>query len=189
MSEASYSLRSGNMSRIGKQIITIPSGVEAKIEGSLIKVKGPKGELARTIDPRLTVTITGSEMTVAKGKDDQTLSPLWGTYAAHISNMVEGVSKGFTKKLQIEGIGYKAEVKGSDIVMGLGFSHPVVIRIPTGLKVAVDKGIIAVEGIDKEAVGSFAAILREKKKPEPYKGKGIRYEGERVIMKQGKKTA
>lgn len=177
------------MSRIGKQTITIPSGVEVTLGGDVLKVKGSKGELTRTIDRRLTVNIAGTEITVAKKKDDAILSPIWGTYAAHVANMVEGVSKGFVKKLQIEGIGYKAEVKGSDIVMGLGFSHPVIVKIPTSLKVAVDKGVITVEGIDKEVVGSFAAVLREKKKPEPYKGKGIRYEGERVIMKQGKKTA
>jgi large subunit ribosomal protein L6 len=99
------------------------------------------------------------------------------------------VTKGFTKKLQIEGIGYKGEVKGSDMVMGLGFSHPVVVKIPQGLKAAIDKGVITIEGINKEAVGAFAAGIRDLKKPEPYKGKGIRYEGEHIIMKQGKKTA
>lgn len=177
------------MSRIGKKIITIPTGVEVTQDGLVVKVKGPKGELSRSIDRRLTVSIENSEVTVGKKKDDPTLSPLWGTYAAHISNMIEGVTKGFAKKLQIEGIGFKGEVKGTDIVMGLGFSHPVVMKIPSNLKVAIDKGIITVEGIDKEAVGAFAAAIRDQKRPEPYKGKGIRYEGEHIIMKQGKKTA
>ncbi len=177
------------MSRIGKKIITIPAGVEVTQAGETLKVKGPKGELSRVIDRRLTISVAGSEITVGKKKDDSTLSPIWGTYGAHVSNMVEGVTKGFAKKLQIEGIGFKGEVRGSDVVMSLGFSHPVVVKIPQGLKVAIDKGIITVEGIDKEAVGAFAANIRDYKKPEPYKGKGIRYEGEHIIMKQGKKTA
>lgn len=176
------------MSRIGKQIINIPQGTEATLTGDIFKVKSAKGELTLAIDPRLALNINGSEITLSRKQDNDSLSPIWGTYAAHVSNMVEGVSKGFVKKLQIEGIGYKAEVKGSDIVMGLGFSHPVTVQIPQGLKVAVEKGIITVEGIDKGAVGGFAAKLREKKRPEPYKGKGIRYEGEHITMKQGKKT-
>ena len=167
----------------------IPQGVEATLSNDTLKVKGPKGELSRAIDARLTVSINGSEITIAKKTDNPMLNPLWGTYAAHVSNLIDGVTKGFTKKLQIEGIGYKGEVKGTDVVMGLGFSHPVTVKIPQGLKVAIEKGIITIDGIDKEAVGAFAAKLRDFKKPEPYKGKGIRYEGERIIMKQGKKTA
>ncbi len=177
------------MSRIGKQIITIPAGVTAELSGATLKVKGPKGELTRTIDRRLSINISATEITVAKKKDDTSPSPIWGTFAAHIANMVEGVTKGFTKKLQIEGIGYKGEVRGTEMVMGLGFSHPVVVKIPDKIKATIDKGVITIEGHDKEAVGAFAAGIRDLKKPEPYKGKGIRYEGEHIIMKQGKKTA
>ncbi len=177
------------MSRIGKQAIKVPAGVEVTFANGMLKVKGPKGELTRKIDERLAVVIEADTVTVTKKKDESSLSPLWGTFGAHISNMVEGVTNGFTKKLQIEGIGFKAELKGSEIVMGLGFSHPVIVPVPANLKVVVDKGIITVEGIDKEAVGAFAAHIRDLKRPEPYKGKGIRYVGEHVIMKQGKKTA
>jgi len=177
------------MSRLGKKSITIPSGVTATLSGTNLSIKGPKGELTRSIDPRLTVTVTASDITLDKKKDNVALNPLWGTYASHVSNMVDGVTKGFSKKLQIEGIGYKAEMKGTEIVMGLGFSHPVIVKVPANIKVAIDKGVITVDGIDKEAVGAFAAGIRDQKRPEPYKGKGIRYEGEHIIMKQGKKTA
>ncbi len=177
------------MSRVGKKLITIESGVTATLAGNLITIKGPKGELTRSIDPRLSVKIEGETIQVEIKKTRDNLSALWGTYASHIGNMIEGVTKGFSKKLQIEGIGYKAELKGTEIVFGLGFSHPVIVKVPAGITALVEKNIITISGIDKEVVGAFAAGIRDLKKPEPYKGKGIRYEGEYVAMKQGKKSA
>ncbi|MES2059750.1 MAG: 50S ribosomal protein L6 [Patescibacteria group bacterium] len=176
------------MSRIGKKQIEIPSGVELTIDGSIVRVKGAKGELFRDVDKRLVVTKEGSAVTVSEKKAGGSISAIWGTYASHIINMIEGVSKGFTKKLEIQGIGFKAEVKGDSIVFNLGFSHQITMKIPKGLAATIEKGIITIDGIDKEVVGAFAANVRDLKKPEPYKGKGIRYVGEHVAMKQGKKT-
>lgn len=177
------------MSRVGKKIITIEPSVTAALSQGVLSIKGPKGELTRSIDKRLKVLIEEKTIKLETEKTKENLSPIWGTYASHISNMIEGVTKGFTKKLQIEGIGFKAELKGSEIVLNLGFSHPVVVKIPQGLTVIIEKNIIAISGIDKELVGLFAANIRSLKKPEPYKGKGIRYEGEYVAQKQGKKSA
>ncbi len=176
------------MSRIGKKLIEIPTGVDITIDGHVVSVKGSKGQLARTVDKRLVVTKDGSQVTVAEKATGGSISAIWGTYASHIINMIEGVSKGFVKKLEIQGIGFKAEVKGDTVVFNLGFSHQITMKIPKGLTAVVEKGIITIEGIDKEAVGAFAANIRDLKKPEPYKGKGIRYVGELVQMKQGKKT-
>lgn len=194
MSAARLCLKSGNfynfntMSRIGKKQIEITSGVDLTIDGSVVKVKGPKGELSREIDARLVVSKEGNMITVSQKNTAKSISALWGTYASHIINMIEGVSKGFVKKLEIQGIGFKAEVKGDSIVFNLGFSHQITMKIPKGLTAVVDKSIITIEGIDKESVGAFAANVRDLKKPEPYKGKGIRYVGEHVAIKQGKKT-
>lgn len=192
LEERSY-LKSGNqytnMSRLGKKVITIPSGVEVILKDNSIVVKGPKGELTRPLDNKLSVTIEAGSLKVEVKPTKENLSALWGAYASHIMNMIEGVTKGFAKKLQIEGIGYKAELKGTEIVFGLGFSHPVIVKVPAGLTALVEKNIITISGIDKEKVGAFAAGIRDLKKPEPYKGKGIRYEGEYVPQKQGKKSA
>lgn len=177
------------MSRLGKKEIVIPAGVEVSLKDGSIVVKGSKGELTRKMDNKLSVTIEAGTLKVEVKKTKENLSALWGAYASHIMNMIEGVTKGFSKKLQIEGIGYKAELKGADIVFGLGFSHPVIVKVPEGLTALVEKNIITISGIDKERVGAFAAGIRDLKKPEPYKGKGIRYEGEFVPQKQGKKSA
>jgi large subunit ribosomal protein L6 len=177
------------MSRVGKKIITIEPGVTASFSEGVFSVKGPKGELSRAIDKRLSVVLDGNTIQVSVNKTKENLSSLWGTYASHITNMLTGVTKGFSKKLQIEGIGYKVELKGSELVFSLGFSHPVVIKIPSNITALVEKNIITISGIDKETVGAFAANIRDQKKPEPYKGKGIRYEGEFVPQKQGKKSA
>jgi large subunit ribosomal protein L6 len=177
------------MSRLGKKEITIEPNVTASLAGELLTIKGPKGELTRSIDKKLSVKIEGNTIQVEVKKTKENLSALWGSYASHIMNMIEGVTKGFSKKLQIEGIGYKAELKGTDIIFGLGFSHPVIVKVPEGLTALVEKNIITISGIDKEKVGAYAAGIRDLKKPEPYKGKGIRYEGEYVPMKQGKKSA
>ena len=177
------------MSRLGKKEIVIPSGVEVSLKDGSIIVKGPKGELVRKMDNKLSVAIGAGSLKVEVKKTKENLSALWGAYASHVMNMIEGVTKGFSKKLQIEGIGYKGELKGTELVFGLGFSHPVIVKVPTDLTALVEKNIITISGIDKEKVGAFAAGIRDLKKPEPYKGKGIRYEGEYVAQKQGKKSA
>ncbi len=176
------------MSRIGKKIIAIPEKTEVTVAGSAVKVKGPNGELSREFPDIITITKEGSTITMLPRRETKDSNVLWGTVSSHISNMIEGVNKPFQKKLIVEGIGYKADIKGEDLTMALGFSHPVKIKIPKTLKVTIEKGIISVVGIDKEEVGQFAAFVRAKKKPEPYKGKGIRYEGEVIRRKQGKKT-
>jgi large subunit ribosomal protein L6 len=176
------------MSRIGKKVIQIPEKTEVKVAGDAVMVKGPLGELSRSFGNGIALTIADGAVTLAPTKDN-TNTALWGTYASHIMNMIAGVNKAYEKKLVIEGIGYKADVKGTDIVLGLGFSHPVKVAIPAGLKVTTDKNNITVSGIDKEQVGQFVARLRALKKPEPYKGKGIRYSDEVVRRKQGKKAA
>lgn len=183
------------MSRIGKKIIIIPANTEIKILGDSILVKGPLGELTRVLHPIIEVKIKDNEITVHPKKITLESRALWGAYASHITNMISGVNKLFEKKLILEGIGFKSEVKGnpakdgaSKIVLALGFSHPVEVSIPTGLKVIAEKNIITISGSDKEQVGQFAAGLRALKKPEPYKGKGMRYSDETIRRKQGKKS-
>ncbi len=176
------------MSRVGKQIIMVPEKTELTLTGDLVSVKGPLGELSRALDSRIKVEVNGNEVKVlpaVAGKEGDVLS---GTYVAHIKNMVEGVNKPFVKKLIIEGIGYKADAQGDTITFGLGFSHPIKVKIPTGLKVTTEKGVITISGSNVEQVGQFAADLRDLKRPEPYKGKGIRYEGEVIHRKEGKKN-
>lgn len=178
------------MSRLGKKLIAIPSGVTVEVAGLVCTVKGPLGELSRDFSfPNLSISKQPEGITTAITAEDKATKAMWGTVAAHIKNMITGVVKAYEKKLLIEGVGYKWDVKGTDIVLSLGFSHPVKIAIPNGLKVVVDnKGVMAISGIDKELVGEFAARVRALRKPEPYKGKGIRYETEVIRRKQGKKT-
>jgi large subunit ribosomal protein L6 len=175
------------MSRLGKQPVTVPGDVEVTFVGGVLKVKGPKGELVRTITGDISVTIEEKVVTFAKTKDNKASRAMWGTCAAHLLNMIEGVTKGFTKILEIEGVGYKAEAQGNKIKLMVGFSHPVELFAPEGVQILVEKGVVTITGIDKEVVGQFAADIRATKKPEPYKGKGIRYRGEYIIRKQGKK--
>lgn len=178
------------MSRIGKKIITIPAKTEVKVAGETVTVKGPLGELSRTFQPGIKIEVADGKvsfMPVAKNPN-VTVNSLWGTVASHVNNMIIGVNKAYEKKLIVEGIGFKADIVGTNIVFKLGFSHPVPIAIPKNLKVASEKNIITVSGIDKEFVGKYVAELRALKKPEPYKGKGIRYEKEVIKRKEGKKT-
>lgn len=177
------------MSRIGKRIITLPEKTELKVSDGSVAVKGPLGELTRPLHPVIEVKVEGNEVSLAPKKLTLESRALWGTYASHISNMVKGVNQPFEKKLILEGIGYKSEVKGDKMQFALGFSHPVVVNIPAGLKVSAEKNNITVSGSDKELVGQFAASIRALKKPEPYKGKGMRYSDEVVKRKQGKKSA
>ncbi len=177
------------MSRIGKKIIAIPTGTEVTLVNGLLTVKGPQGTLSKPFKSDIEVTIAEGNVTLVPKKSTLENRALWGTYASHVMNMIAGVTTPFVKKLILEGIGYKSEVKGTNLVLALGFSHPVNIAIPAILKVTAEKNIITVSGIDKEVVGEFAANLRSLKKPEPYKGKGMRYDGEVIKRKQGKKTA
>ncbi len=178
------------MSRIGKQTVIVPTGTEVKLSGTTLSVKGPKGSLTRDFNGPITININGNEITFTPNKTgDREINSLWGTYASHVKNMVVGVNEGYTKKLILEGVGFKSEVAGKDLNLALGFSHPVKIKIPEGLTVTAEKNNITVVGIDKELVGSFTASLRAMKKPEPYKGKGFRYSDEVIRRKQGKKAA
>jgi large subunit ribosomal protein L6 len=177
------------MSRIGKQLISIPEGVTATLDKNALTVKGPLGTLTRQFNPTIELVITGSEITLRPKMLNVDTRALWGTYGAHLRNMLEGVKTGFTRKLLIEGIGYKANLVGEKLVFNLGLSHQVEMPIPAGLKVLVDKNVtITISGADKELVGQFAATIHLLKPPEPYKGKGIRYEGEVVRRKEGKKA-
>lgn len=177
------------MSRIGKKIIQIPAKTEVTLSEGLITVKGPLGTLTREFKKDIEIVINGAEITLTPKKETLESRALWGTYSSHIQNMINGVNTLFTKKLILEGIGYKSEVKGTNLQMALGFSHPVIVAIPADLKVTAEKNVITVSGMNKEIVGSFTASIRDLKKPEPYKGKGMRYEGEVIKRKQGKKTA
>ncbi len=176
------------MSRTGKKLITVPAGTEFSVSGGEIVVKGKAGALKRAMHDGVSVAVRDGSVSVAPAGESRLAQALWGTYAAHIRNMIQGVNQPFTKKLQIEGIGFRAELSGKTLSLQIGFSHPVKVAIPEGLAVAVEKNIITVSGADKEQVGQFAASVRARKKPEPYKGKGIRYEGEVVRKKQGKKV-
>lgn len=176
------------MSRIGKKIITLPANTELTVGENTLTVKGPLATLTRELHPMIEVKIDGNTVTLAPKKLTLESRALWGTYASHLSNMVAGVNKPFEKKLILEGIGYKSEVRGDKIVFALGFSHPVEVSIPVTLKVTAEKNNIVVSGSNKEEVGLFAANLRALKKPEPYKGKGMRYSDEVIRRKQGKKS-
>ncbi len=176
------------MSRVGKQIITIPTGVEVKLGDGTLMVKGPLGTLNRVFRPDITFQIADGTVKLEPRRQSIFHRALWGTYASHVQNMITGVTKGFSKKLLIEGIGYKANVAGQKIVLDLGASHQIEVVIPEGAKVVAEKGQLTVSGNDKELVGALAAKVRALKPTEPYKGKGIRYEGEVVRRKQGKKS-
>lgn len=176
------------MSRIGKKQIVLPEKTEINVSDNVVMVKGPLGTLTREIHPLIEVKLDGSTVTLAPKRETLETKALWGTYASHLTNMVNGVNKPFEKKLILEGIGYKSEVRGDKIVFALGFSHPVEVAIPNTLKVTAEKNVITISGSNKEEVGLFAANLRALKKPEPYKGKGMRYENEMIRRKQGKKS-
>jgi large subunit ribosomal protein L6 len=182
------------MSRIGKKPIEIPAGVTVTISGSEIKVAGPKGELSRSLPYQVKVENEGDQITVslnehAGARELQNVRALWGLVRALVANMIEGVTKGYSIKLEIEGVGYKAQVQGTDLVLDVGFSHTVTIPALLGVTFLVEKNVITVSGIDKEAVGQTAAKVRKAKPVEPYKGKGIKYQGEYVRRKLGKRVA
>jgi large subunit ribosomal protein L6 len=176
------------MSRIGKQIIAIPNGTTVTLTDGLLKVVGGKGELSRVFKDDIGITIADNQITLLPKKMTIESNALWGTYASHIKNMIEGVTNGYKKDLILEGVGYKVSLTGNTLVMALGFSHEVRVEVPAGLTVTAEKNVVAISGIDKEAVGQFAAEIRSLKKPEPYKGKGFRYGTEVIRRKQGKKN-
>lgn len=176
------------MSRIGKKPIEIPQNVELVVDGSLVKVKGPRGELSFTLSNGVSVGVEDNRVSVSVKSLTKDLKALWGTTRAVLANMLIGVSEGFIKRLEIHGVGYRAQLEGDKLVLKVGFSHLVEIKAPEGIDFSVEKNTIAVSGIDKVLVGETAARIRNVKKPEPYKGKGIRYEGEVVRRKAGKKA-
>ncbi|MBT5398652.1 MAG: 50S ribosomal protein L6 [Micrococcales bacterium] len=175
------------MSRIGKLPIPLPTGVTVEINGQDVAVKGPKGELKITVSEPIKVSQEDGNVIVSRPDDEAVSKSLHGLTRSLIANNVQGVSEGFTKNLEIVGTGYRAAAKGSDLELSLGFSHPVIVTPPAGVSLAVEGNTkIIVSGIDKQAVGEMAANIRKLRKPEPYKGKGVRYEGERVRRKAGK---
>jgi large subunit ribosomal protein L6 len=175
------------MSRIGKQPIPVPAGVEVTIDGTEVKVKGPKGELSQSISPLITTKLEDGQVIVERVDDSRDARAYHGLYRTLVSNMVVGVSEGFSKNLEIIGVGYRASLKGKDLELLLGYSHPVLVKAEDGITFEVPAPTqIKVLGIDKQKVGQVAADIRKWRKPEPYKGKGIRYEGEHVRRKLGK---
>ncbi len=175
------------MSRIGRMPITVPAGVEVKNDNNLITVKGPKGELTKQFSTELGIEVEAGVINVTRPSDDKRHRSLHGLTRTLIANMVEGVTNGYSKTLEIEGVGYRAAKSGNKVTLSLGFSHPVILEETASIKIDVPQpNKLVISGIDKQAVGQFAAEVREKRPPEPYKGKGIRYEGERIIRKEGK---
>jgi len=177
------------MSRLAKKPIAIPPKTEASFSAGVITVKGPLGTLTKNFRPLVKVEVGNGAIALTPVNNSLETKALIGTYASHVKNMIAGVSKPYEKKLMVEGIGFKADVKGKDLVLALGFSHPIVMPIPADLKVTSEKNLVTISGIDCEKVGQFAADFRAMKKPEPYLGKGIHYVDEVVRRKQGKKAA
>ena len=183
------------MSKIGKKIIEIPKGVEVKVDlpageqALSVWAKGPKGELKKTFHASVSISMDGSHLVVKNIKDNSPDTALWGLVRSLLANMIKGVSEGFEKNLEFEGVGYKANVKGDDLELNLGYSHSITVKAPAGVVFKVEKNVIKISGIDKELIGHVAAEIKSKRPPEPYKGKGIRYAGEVIRRKAGKKAA
>lgn len=176
------------MSRVGRLPVAVPNGVQVEINGSDVRVKGPKGELQRSFSPEIGITMEENQVNITRPSDEPRLRALHGTTRALINNMVVGVSTGFTKVLEVDGVGYRAEMNGTNLVLALGFSHPVTIVPETGITFEADSKtrVVRVSGIDREQVGQVASDIRKIRPPEPYKGKGIRYQGEKIRRKAGK---
>lgn len=177
------------MSRIGKQPVKIKEGVSATLKETTLEVKGPKGQLVLQIHPLMKVEIKDDEILVTPKRTTKEGRSLWGLFRTLINNMVIGVVDGYEKKLEFKGVGYKAQAQGNKLILEVGFSHPVELEMPEGISVAVEKNVITVTGTSKEMVGQVAAKIRAVRKPEPYKGTGIAYQGERIRRKVGKKAA
>ena len=174
------------MSRVGKLPIQIPSGVTITVDPDFVTVAGPKGTLKQFTMPGVTVAVEGDQAVVTRANDEPTIRAKHGLMRALINNMVTGVSTGFSKKLEINGVGFRVALQGADLKFNLGFSHDVIYKLPAGITATVEQNKVTVTGIDKQQVGQTAAEIRALKKPEPYKGKGIKYEGEHIIRKSGK---
>ncbi|HBB38368.1 MAG: 50S ribosomal protein L6 [Candidatus Magasanikbacteria bacterium GW2011_GWD2_43_18] len=175
------------MSRIGKKTIEIPQGVTVTIANDVVKVQGPKGTLERRIHPLVSVSVTDNVVAVdVVQKEEKKERSLWGTFGAHIRNMIEGVTTGFKKELEVNGVGYKVAMQGTDLKLDLGFSHPVIYKIPATVQASVEKNVMTLVSADKELLGATAAEIRSIRKPEPYKGKGIKYMEEQIRRKAGK---
>lgn len=174
------------MSRIGKKIRPIPQGVSVEVKDNTIVVKGPKGELKQALVAGITVEVKDNVAEVKIKEGNDSLRALWGTYSSLLGNMIKGVSEGFKKQLEVNGVGYKVSLKGKDLFLELGFSHPIDFKAEDGIAFSVEKNLITVEGIDKKMVGEVAAQIRKLRKPEPYKGKGIKYVDEIIRRKAGK---
>lgn len=177
------------MSRVGKKPILIPEGVEVKIDDRKMIIKGSKGELQKEIRPEIKVEARNNQIFVTPQIESKKTNAFWGLTRALLTNMIKGVTEGYEKKLEIEGIGFKAVLESENLLLYVGFSHPIKIKAPLGIKFSVEKNIITIFGIDKELVGQIAAVIRKAKPAEPYKGKGIKYVGEQIRRKMGKKAA
>jgi large subunit ribosomal protein L6 len=178
------------MSRIGNRVLNIPEGVTVTNEENVITVKGPKGELSMGLNPKIEVSIEGNEIKVTRNSEIKFIKSMHGTTNSLIENMIKGVTEGYEKVLEINGVGYRFIMKGNQVEVNAGYSHKVLRDVPSGLTAEVNKdGDLVIKGIDKEAIGKFAAEIRDIRKPEPYKGKGIRYKGEHVRRKEGKKAS
>ena len=174
------------MSRIGKKPVPVPSGVKVAISGQNVKVEGPKGNLSLDLNPLITVEQQENAIVCQRVGDDRKSKALHGLYRSLIRNMMDGVNNGFVKKLEIVGVGYNASVEGKNLKLTVGYCNPVILPIPEGLTIKVEGQMVTVSGADKQAVGQFAAVIRSARKPEPYKGTGIKYEGEQIRRKAGK---
>jgi large subunit ribosomal protein L6 len=178
------------VSRIGKKPVVIPKGVKVQVKDGAVTVTGPKGELGAQLHPSITVDVTAEHLQVNRPSDEKAMRALHGLWRALIQNMVKGVTDGYTRKLELVGVGYRAEIKGSKLQLALGFSHPILFKPPTGIKIeAPTQTNIVITGIDKQLVGQVAAKIRSFRPPEPYKGKGVKYEGEAIRRKAGKAAA
>lgn len=176
------------MSRIGKKNILIPTGVEIKVDNGFVKVKGPKGEVSRPLRPEMDVEISNGILSVAPRTSSRETSSLWGLTRALLANDIRGVSEGYAKKMEIEGIGYKSVVEGNSLVLNVGFTHPIKVEAPEGVKFSVEKNVITISGVDKEKITQIASRIKKVRPPEPYKGKGIHYQGEIIRRKLGKRA-
>ena len=175
------------MSKIGKKPITIPEGVEVIARDFEVSVKGPKGQKDIPLHPKVKVAVAGKEVTVSvTSPDNRRQKALWGTFRSLVAGAVQGVASGFEKRLEVIGVGYKAAISGTKLILNLGYSHPIEMEIPKGLEAKVEKNVIVIAGFDKQQVGQFTALIRSKRKPEPYKGKGIKYSDEVIRRKAGK---
>jgi len=175
------------MSRVGKRVIEIPNDVKVKIEDRQISVQGPKGEMKRQIPPSIQAVIQENRLVFHRVSDERQVRSLHGLTRSEVANMVLGVTKGFSKVLEINGVGYRAQLQGRTLILNLGFSHPVNFELPKGIEASVEKQtVLTIQGIDKYLVGQVAARLRSLRKPEPYKGKGIKYRDEKLVRKEGK---